>query len=329
MSEALPIRVLGARDIHDLLSYEHCIAAVERAMVETSAGRAILPLRQVMGTPGGAGRFGMMPGALRGDGSFGIKLISLYPGNPAMGLSSHLGLFVLFEAAHGRPRAILEAGALTAIRTAAASAVATRHLARKDARRLAIIGTGEEAASHLQAIPIVRDIAEVAVWGRNPDKVRAFVARHGEKIAIRPAISVADAVRGADIICTVTAARGPILFGHMLEPGQHVNLVGASTANTAEADGELVRRSRFFVDSRTSAMAEAGELLGAIADGLVDENHIRGEIGAVIAGDLPGRQGDDDITVYKSLGIATQDVAAAAEVLRLAEAADVGQWVEL
>lgn len=329
MSAALSIRVLSARDIHELLTYERCIAAVERAMHETSAGRATLPLRQVMATPGGKGMFGMMPGALEAEASFGMKLISLYPDNPAVGLSSHMGIYVLYEAEHGRPRAILEAGALTAIRTAAASAVATRHLARQDARRLAIIGTGEEAETHLQAIPKVRDIAEVVVWGRNADKVEAFIARQATKMSIRPAASVAEAVRGADIICTVTASREPILFGHMLEPGQHVNLVGASTADAAEADGEVVRRSRFFIDYRASAMAQAGELLAALRDGLVEESHIQGEIGQVIAGDLPGRQTEADITVYKSLGIAAQDLAAAGEALRLAEAAGRGQLVEL
>lgn len=329
MSHALPIRVLSAKDIHDLLTYDRCIAAVEQAMSETSAGRVTLPLRQVMPVPGDRGRLGMMPGAFAADSSFGIKLISLYPDNPAFGLSSHLGLYLLFEAEHGRPRAILEAGALTAVRTASASAVATRHLARRDARRLAIIGTGEEAETHLAAIPRVRDIAEVVVWGRSADKAAAFVARHRDRINIRAAATLEEAVRGADIVCTVTAARTPILFGAMLEPGQHVNLVGASTAATAEADGEVVRRSRFFVDSRQSAMAEAGELLAAIRDGIVDEGHIQAEIGEVISGARPGRRGDDEITVYKSLGIAPQDLAAAGEVLRRAEAEGRGQMVEI
>ena len=169
------------------------------------------------------------------------------------------------------------------------------------------------------------------VWGRDPDKAEAFVSRHqtagGPRLTA--ARTIEDAVGGADIVCTVTAARTPILFGRMLEPGQHVNLVGASVADAAEADSDCVARSRFFIDFRDSAMAQAGELLRAIKDGVVTADHIRGEVGAVINGDVPGRMDKAEITVYKSLGIAAQDLAAAAEVLRAAEAEGAGEMVHL
>ncbi len=321
MSQQVELRVFSAADIKRLLTYKDCIEAVEQAMKQVSLGQAVMPLRNIMPI-GDVGFFGMMPGAIASPNCFGAKLISLYPGNPAKGLSSHLGLYILYNADNGVPEALLEAGALTAIRTASATAVATRHLSRKDARRLAIIGTGEEAETHLYALTADRDYDSIVVWGRNADKTAAFVAKYqtAAKGKLKAAATIDAAVADADVICTVTAASTPILFGHMLKPGQHVNLVGASVATAQEADTEVVVRSRFFVDFRASAMAQAGEFLTAIKDGAVTADHIQSEIGEVIAGTNPGRVSSDEITVYKSLGVAAQDIAAAIQVLRVGKA---------
>jgi ornithine cyclodeaminase len=284
-----------------------------------------------MPLPGGRGMFGMMYGWLGQPESFGIKLVSLFPGNVAAGLSSHMGLVILYEGKHGKPVAIMDGSVVTAIRTAAASAVATDALARRDATTLAILGTGEQAESHLRAIPVVRAINKVRVWGRNPDHVRGFIDNHRSdtQAVMEPVDSVAAAIADADIVCAVTSSPTPILFGRDVRAGTHVNLVGSSFPDRAEADTELVVKSRYFIDYRESTLAQAGEFLKAKAEGTVDDGHIVGEIGQVLAGNVTGRQTPGEITVYKSLGIAAQDLAAASYVLVIAERDGVGQVFSL
>jgi ornithine cyclodeaminase len=330
-SQAVPVRVISGAEMRRILTYPACIQAVRQAMVETSRRNVSLPLRHGMPLPGGRGLYGMMYGYLGKPESFGIKVVSLFPGNAAAGLSSHLGIMLLHEAKHGRPVAVMEAGVLTAIRTAAASAVATDALARRDASTLAILGNGEQAESHLHAMAVVRDIRRVRVWGRNPDHVRAFIDAHGGAVpaVLEPAASVAEAIADADIVCAVTSSPTPILFGRDVRAGAHVNLVGSSFPDRAEADTELVVKSRYFVDYRESTLAQAGEFLKAKAEGAVDDGHIVAEIGQVLAGHVNGRTGPDEITVYKSLGISAQDLAAACLVLAEAERQGLGQLVEL
>ncbi|HUI60953.1 MAG TPA: ornithine cyclodeaminase family protein [Steroidobacteraceae bacterium] len=305
--------IVGGADVRRALPMSDCIEAVDKAMRAYSSGAADVPLRTIMTLPGGRDFFGVMPGYLGEPASLGAKVLTVYPDNPARGLPSHVGMVLLFDVQRGIPLAVMDAAEITAIRTAAASAVATRALARRDACHLAILGTGEQAATHLEAMAVVRKLRSVRIWGRSMDKAQSFAAAQGPRHSIRIDVcKTADAaVEGADIVCTVTAAREPVLSGSRLEPGAHVNLVGASRANAREADDDVVTRSRYFVDSRVSARAEAGELRHALEAGLVAESHVLGEIGEVLAGRLAGRTADHDITVYKSHGIAVQDLAAA------------------
>lgn len=313
---------ISAEDIYRALPMAECIEVVENAMRELSRGTTLQPDRWIMPL-GGGNAMGIMPGAMKLPAIHGIKLISLYPDNPARGLSSHQGVMVLFASETGTPVAILDASALTAQRTAAASAAATRALARTDARVLAILGSGEQATHHLPGLLKVRAFEKVRVWSRTPAHAQAFVDRHsdlGPSLETRP--SAREAVAGADVIVTVTASPEPILDGAWLEPGQHVSLVGASVASSREIDIEGVALGRFFVDSSQAAASQAGELLAAINAGRIDVGHVVGEIGAVYDGHLEGRRSADDITIYKSLGTAAQDLATANEVWRLLSNAD-------
>ncbi len=327
----LELRVISAREVRELLPFGECVAAVEQAMRSVSAGKLLMPLRQFMPLPSDEGRLAWMPGYLGDPECFGIKLLSLFPGNPKVGLSSHVGLYVLYESAHGRPVAIMEASALTAIRTAAASVVATRALARPDSRTLAVIGTGEEARSHIDAFAAVRPFEHVIVWGRRPDATRelAEYALAAGCVHVAIADSIAAAAAAADVICTVTGSPAALLFGRDVRKGTHLCLVGASIPSSREVDDDLVAMSRFFVDYRGSALAQAGELLGAIKAGRVTEAHILGEIGDVLSGTVPGRLAADDVTVYKSLGVAAQDLVSALVVYRRALERGLGMVAEL
>ncbi|MBN9076269.1 MAG: ornithine cyclodeaminase [Rhizobiales bacterium 65-79] len=323
--------VLSEKDIAALLPMETAIDVIERAMIAVSAGKATLPLRSTM-EAGGSNRMGIMPGAMRDPVCHGVKLVSLFPDNPAAGYSSHQGAIVLFEPKHGSAVAMMNAGLLTAIRTAAASAVATRVLAREDSKVLAVIGTGEQAEHHLDAMMAVRAIAEIRIVGRHAEKAAAFVERARLRF---PALSfgsgtdVRAAVGGADIVCTVTSAAEPILFGDWIAPGTHINVVGASIPSKREIDAALVAGSALYVDYRPSTFAQAGEVIEAMDKGLVTRDHVRAEIGEVLAGAAPGRGGRDEITLYRSLGIAAQDLACAHHCLLAARERGLGVDVEL
>jgi ornithine cyclodeaminase len=327
----MEIRVIDEPLIRELLPPETCIEVVDETMREVSRGNVELPLRRGMKLPNGNGVLGMMPGYLGAPECFGIKLVSLFPGNHAAGLPSHLGLMVLYEALQGKPIAILDGNVITGVRTAAASAVATRALARADAAKLAVLGTGDQAREHIPAILAVRDIREIALWGRDHDKATVLAEALSEvhRIPITASVKVGTAVEDADIICTVTSTREPILNGAWIPAGAHVNLVGSSVPNAREVDTAAVLRGRFFVDYRTSTLNQAGELLTAMNEGAVDENHIVGEIGELLLGEVEGRQSLDEITIYKSLGIAAQDLAAAWHVYTEAAASGQGQVVQL
>ncbi|HEV7369447.1 ornithine cyclodeaminase family protein [Arenibaculum sp.] len=323
--------VLSNADVTALLPMATAIEVVERAMVAVSAGKATLPLRSIMEV-GGPNRMGIMPGAMSEPACYGIKLVSLFPGNPAAGRSSHQGAVVLFEAEHGAATAIMNADLLTAIRTAAASAVATRALARADAGVLAIVGTGEQAEHHLDAMLAVRPIREVRVAGRRMEKAEAFADRARRRHpgpTVTAGTDVRDAVAGADIVCTVTAAAEPVLFGDWIAPGTHLNVVGASIPSKREIDEELVARAALFVDYRPSTFAQAGEVIGAIGSGRITREHVRAEIGEVLSGSRPGRESGEQVTLYRSLGIAAQDLACAAHCLAEAKARGLGVAVSI
>jgi ornithine cyclodeaminase len=254
-----------------------------------------------------------MPGAMGAHGAFGAKLISVFHENFAKGIQSHQGLVILFDPESGAPVCVVHAGEITAIRTAAASAVATDALARKDARRLALLGYGEQAATHARAIGKVRDIESIVVWGRSHDRARAFAERMQAELGLpaAAAASVKDAVAKADIVCTVTTASEPILKGEWVRPGTHLNLVGSGLAGPVEVDNDLVVRSRFIADSREGVLSQGAEFLRAKAAGLIGDDHIVAEIGQVLAGEIVGRRSAEEITVYKSLGHVVQDLASA------------------
>jgi ornithine cyclodeaminase/alanine dehydrogenase-like protein (mu-crystallin family) len=321
--------VVGGADVRRALPMADCIAAVDRAMSSFSGGGAVVPLRTVMLLPDGRNFFGVMPGYLHDPRGLGAKILTVYPDNPKHGMPSHVGLVALFDAEKGIPLAVMDAAEITAIRTAAASAVATRALARHDAAHLAILGTGEQAVTHLEAVSLVRTLRSVRIWGRSADKAEQFAKEQGARLSLRIEVSktAEDAVKGSDIICTVTSSREPVLSGAWLARGTHVNLVGASRIFAREADDEVVTMARFFVDSRTSARAEAGELKHAMDAGLVSESHILGEIGEVLGGKVPGRLSTHDVTVYKSLGVAAQDLAAARVIYDRAVSEHIGTQV--
>lgn len=324
------LRVLDSDTVRALLPYDECIEVIRRAMITTSEGRALLPLRHGMPLPNDNGALGMMPGYLGEPECFGIKLVSLFPGNRARGLSSHLGAYLLYDATSGAPLALMNASELTAIRTAAASAVATLALMHPDSRRLAILGTGEQARAHAAALLTAHPFEEVRIWGRGRTSAATLAQdlQSSHRMA-RPTSFVAcstarEAVVSADVVCTVTSSNEPIVQGAWLKPGTHVNLVGASFPDRREIDEAGVLRSRYFVDYRASALAQAGELLDAISAGKVTATHIVAEIGKVLAGEAPGRLSPADITIYKSLGIAAQDLAAAWHVMQGAERRGLG-----
>lgn len=329
------MRIIARSDVERLLPVAACVDIMAQAMAQTSAGNVTLPIRQFMPVPGAPGKLAVMPGTLGDPDCFGIKLVCKYDrplidGKPDP-LGTHVGMVLLFDSVRGIPLAMIEGSSLTAIRTSAASALATRELAREDATRLTVLGNGEQAMRHVHAMRAVRPIAHVTIWGRDRSRAGDFAAdvTLATGLPVRAAASVADAVAGTDIICATTSAKEPILPGALLEPGQHVNLVGSAIAAAAEVDDAAVSRARFYVDYRPAAMAAAGELLNAIASGAVSEAHIVGEIGEVVAGQVPARRSPDEITMYKSLGVASQDLAAAHAVWRAAELEGTGTQINL
>ncbi|MEH6475886.1 MAG: ornithine cyclodeaminase family protein [Sneathiella sp.] len=324
------MKILSSQDVRHLLPMTEAIDVVAATMVNVSNGTETLPLRNAISV-GGDNKMGIMPGAISDPSCFGIKLVSLFPGNPALGLSSHSGAIVLFESETGSAIAMMDAGLLTAIRTAAASGAATKTLSRENASSLAIVGYGEQAEFHLDAICAVRDIQRLHVAGRSAHKAGDFAARAAIKypaLEITSGADVKTAVQNADIICTVTASPTPILSGQWLRTGTHLNVVGSSIPSMREIDDEAVLRSSVWVDYLKSAEAQAGEIVHMINAGTLSKTDIKGEIGQVISGEIPGRTDNAQITLYRSLGIAAQDLAAAHHVLKKADAAGMGQDVD-
>jgi len=306
------MRFIDREEVTRRLTYDVCIPIIRDAMIALSRGETMQLLRSVMKLASGR-FFGIMPGAMAEHGPFGAKLISVYKQNYALGKQSHQGVVVLFEPETGEAVCVVHAGEVTAIRTAAASAVATDVLARKDARRLAILGYGEQAATHARAIRHVRDIELIRVWGRSLERCRAFAARMQAELNIPVSAcgNVEETVQGTDIICTVSAASEPILKGAWVSPGTHLNVVGSSVAGPAEIDHDLVVRSRYIADYREGILNQGAEFLRAKEAGLIGDDHIVAEIGQVLSGEIEGRRSPDEITIYKSIGHVVQDLAAA------------------
>jgi ornithine cyclodeaminase len=302
--------VYGPQEVRALLDDDGCIAAVRAAMASFSAHGRPQPLRSIVEIAP-TKLFGLMPGSLEDADGFGAKLISVFPDPRRPGRSFHRGIVALFDSDSGDLECIADAGEVTRIRTAAASAVATEALARSDARRLAIYGCGTQAASHVRAIARVRPLEEILVWGRSMERATEFAARMAEEVhvPVRAVVNGREAAT-ADILCTVTGSATPVLLGESVRPGTHINVVGSSHPGPVEIDNALVVSSRYVVDSRRSALASAAEFLLAKEAGLIGDEHIVAEIGEVLLGRMPGRTSADEITVYKSLGHIVQDLAA-------------------
>ncbi|HZT02343.1 MAG TPA: ornithine cyclodeaminase family protein [Steroidobacteraceae bacterium] len=300
----------GPEEVRALLDYEGCICAVRDAMAEFTADGKPQPLRSIFEIAP-AKAFGMMPGTLVAPQGFGAKVLSVFADPARPGRSAHRGVVVLFDRESGQLACIADAGEVTEIRTAAASAVATDALARRDARTLAIFGCGAQAASHIRALVRVRKLEGILVWGRSMERAAAFAGQMEREVGVTVS-AVADGreAAAADIICTVTGSRTPVLLGEWVRPGTHVNAVGSSHPGPVEIDHALVKMSRYIADSRRSALAAAAEFLLAKEAGLIDDSHIVAELGEVLLGRVAGRRSTQEVTLYKSLGHIVQDLAA-------------------
>jgi ornithine cyclodeaminase/alanine dehydrogenase-like protein (mu-crystallin family) len=329
------VLIMSHRDVLAALPLAACAEAMAAVLAERASGEAYMPLRSVMAPPGAAGFMGLMPcwrGSQHGNnGAFALKAVCIMPGNPARGLDAHQGLVTLFDGESGVPTAILDAAAITEIRTAAVTAVATGALARRDARTLAILGAGTQARAHLQALAGVREFEQVRVYAPTRAHARALIEQAGDmRGELTVALSAQDALHDADVVVTATSAREPVLRRDWLKPGAHVNAVGASTPQAREIDTATVAASALFCDSRESLRNEAGEFQLAIREGLIaGEEHIRAELGEVLAGTAPGRRDDEELTLFRSLGLAIEDLAAAECAVRAATARGLGTEVEL
>ncbi|MDC0718125.1 ornithine cyclodeaminase family protein [Nannocystis bainbridge] len=322
--------ILTQREIRQLLPMAECIEQMAEVLTALARDEATSPLRWGMRLAGGA-ILGMMPAALQSRQALGLKIVAVFPSNHGTPFDSHQGLVTLFDADTGAPRAILDATEVTAIRTAAVSAVATRALAREGADELAILGAGTQAWTHLEAMQCVRPIRRVRVFSATPANREAFArqARQRFPLEVRAVGSAREAVDGAAIVCTTTSSREPVLYGEWLAPGTHVNAVGACVPAARELDARAVARARLYVDRCESALAESGDFLLARAEGIIDDGHILGELGELLCGACEGRRSDADITLFKSLGLGVEDVAVAHYLHGRALATGVGVQVDL
>ncbi len=326
----MKILILSHDEVSALLPLNECIPLMREALIALAAGNAHQPLRTIIRPPDAKGVMGLMPAYMSGDAAaFGLKAICVFPGNPAVGKDSHQGGVLLFSAETGELLAMMNASAITAIRTAAVSGVATNSLAREGACSLAILGSGVQARSHVIAMSNVRSIKHCRIASRNFEHAQKFAAEMKQEVSfpIEPVATVAEALEGADLIVTATTAREPIVRREWIAPGTHLNLVGSSTAKTREVDSETIAAASLFVDRRESTLNEAGDYLFAARDGFIGPEHIRAELGEVLTGEKPGRTSAAEITCFKSLGIAIEDLFAAEHLYRRAKDLNVGTWV--
>jgi alanine dehydrogenase len=327
----MKVLIVNQSEVRRLLPMDECIDVMAEALAAVARGEAILPLRPILWLPERVGVLAMMPGYLANIDAVGLKVITVFPGNHGTKYDSHQGAVLLFETTHGQLLALMDASAITAIRTAAVSGVATRLLARGDAQSLAILGSGVQAKTHLAAMMQSRSISSVRIWSRDAGHAQQFAQReslrHG--IPITPTATVQEAVAEAGIICTTTAAREPILRGEWIAPGTHVNAVGASVPSARELDTAAVAGARLYVDRRESTLNEAGDFLLPKKEGAIGDDHIVGEIGELLLGNVEGRRTSDEITLFKSLGLAVEDLAAASHIYKKAIAVNAGVLVEL
>lgn len=316
--------------VRELLPMDSCVALMRDALTALSRGDAVLPLRSKVWLPDQSGLLGLMPGYLGDPQSFGLKVVAVMPGNHGTPYDSHQGVVMLFGVKHGEPLAVMDASSITAIRTAAASAAATDVLARPDAGDLALIGSGAEGRTHLAAMKAVRRLRRVRIWSRTRANAERFAREEGTVagVPIEVAETAEAAVKGADLICTTTSSKEPVLEGKWLASGAHVNAVGSCFPSARELDTHAVRRARLYTDCRESCMKEAGDFLIPRNEGSIHDGHLIGEVGEVFLGRIPGRRSPDEITLYESLGVAVEDLAAAHAIHRRARESGAGTWLE-
>ena len=317
--------------VTELLPMDEAIGVMRRALTMLAEGDVVMPLRQMIPLPGGDRVLGLMPSYLGGLEAVGVKVIAAFPANFGTEYDTHQGVVLYFDTERGLLRAIVDATSITAIRTAAVSGLATELLARADAGDLAIIGAGTQAHTHLQAMMAVRPLRRVRVFSVPAESAAVFAARESrlQGLEVEVATTAEEAVAGADLICTTTTASEPVVLGAWVSPGAHINAVGAYTPATRELDSALVTGARLYADRRESLLGEAGEFLIPKGEGLIGDEHIVGEIGEVLTGKAPARTSPDEITLFKSLGIAIEDLAAAHHVYTKAKERGLGTWVEI
>jgi len=323
--------IVSDRQVAELLPMQECIAVMEEALTALARGEAEQPLRTIFKPSDVRGVMAMMPAFRRGDEPlFGLKAICVFPGNASIGKDAHQGGVMLFSGETGELLALVNASAVTAIRTAAVSGVATQLLAREDAKKLAIIGAGVQARSHLEAIACVRSIQRARIAAHRFDKAQAFVDEVQGKFAfpIEAVRTAEDAVRDANLIVTATTARDPVIKREWISPGAHINAIGTFSPKAREIDSATMAAATLFVDRRESALNEAGDYLLAAEEGIIGPDHISAELGEVLNGEHSGRTSEDEITLFKSLGLAIEDLAAAAHVYRKAKQQELRVWVE-
>jgi ornithine cyclodeaminase/alanine dehydrogenase-like protein (mu-crystallin family) len=319
----MSVRILDEHDVRRLLPMPECIDVMAEALASLARDELHNPLRFVVRPPGESTLMGLMPAHRSSPAPlYSLKTVVIAPSNAARGLDLHQGFVALFDGETGETRALMNAGGITAVRTAAVSGVATRLLAREDARTLAILGAGIQAKAHLEAMRAVRDFDRVLVWSRTP-------GRAAELDGVEEAETAEAAVHDADVVVTATSAPEPILFHAWLKEGAHVNAAGSSIPTTRELDTATMAAASLFVDRRESTLNEAGDYLFPMREGAIGPEHIRGELGEILIGAVPGRTSEDELTVFKSLGLAVEDLAAAEYVLRRAEAENAGTVVSL
>jgi ornithine cyclodeaminase/alanine dehydrogenase-like protein (mu-crystallin family) len=318
--------ILNAQEVERLLDMPGCMEAMEEALISLHRGDFVLPLRPLVKAPGQNHLLGLMPTYRGGDRPlYGLKTVAVFPDNAARGLDPHQGTVTLYDGENGQVVAVMNASPITAIRTAAVSGLATRALAREDSQVLAIVGAGHQAHPHIAAMLEARQFEQIKIAARSLESAEKLAAEWPLAVAVD---SAEEALRDADVVCTVTSSAEPVFLGDWLKPGAHVNAVGACFPHTRELDGEAMARATLFTDRRESCEKEAGDYIQAVADGAIREGHIRAELGEVLAGDAPGRTSEDEITVFESLGLAVEDLASAEYLVRRAGETGTGTTLE-
>lgn len=324
------IRFFSGSDIRRLLTMEQCIEAMTTAFAALSAGEAVMPVRTRLELPPGNGNALFMPAYMPSIGRVGVKTITNNIDNPAKGLPMNHALIVIFDSVTGAPLALLDGEAITALRTGAVSGLATALLARKSARTAAIIGTGVQGESQLEAVCTVRPITRAYVFDLQAEKAESFAGKMSKRLNVEILVAPSPAVLcEADVICTATPSQRPVFEDALLKPGVHINAVGAYKPEMVEIPPETIVRAKVVVDQRDGCLAEAGDILQPLTKKLITKDHIHGDLGEVVTGQVSARESEDEITVFKSVGVAVQDLVSADLVLRKGIETGIGTELSL